>query len=168
MVFFFNFFQLFITFYNLFLKKVKKSKKSIFNNYWCTRCTLHISIPTNIKYKMSVYICKTNQFIGHGCRAHPFQACTPEHTEVWAALHQYLLKGCFLFSYHHYVKYSHAWSSPCSYPKPLSFNPAGDHISKKEPACTSTYYALLCLTGTHKAFVRKFSVRSVSQVNVLQ
>jgi hypothetical protein len=41
-------------------------------------------------------------------------------------------------------------------------------ISKKEPACTSTYYALLCLTGTHKAFVRKFSVRSVSQVNVLQ
>ncbi len=29
-------------------------------------------------------------------------------------------------------------------------------ISKKEPACTFTYYALLCLTGTRKAFVRKF------------
>src|SRR5216683_1520519 len=32
-------------------------------------------------------------------------------------------------------------------------------ISKKEPACTCTYYALLCLTGTCKALVRKFSVR---------
>jgi hypothetical protein len=32
-------------------------------------------------------------------------------------------------------------------------------ISKKEPACICTYYALLCLTGTHKAFVRNFSVR---------
>jgi hypothetical protein len=41
-------------------------------------------------------------------------------------------------------------------------------ISKKEPACTYTYYALLCLTGTHKAFVRNFSVRPVSQVKVLQ
>ena len=33
------------------------------------------------------------------------------------------------------------------------------YISKKEPACTCTYYALLCLTGTHKAFIRNFSVR---------
>jgi len=41
-------------------------------------------------------------------------------------------------------------------------------ISKKEPACICTYYALLCLAGTHKAFVRKFSVRSISQVKVLQ
>ena len=41
-------------------------------------------------------------------------------------------------------------------------------ISKKKPACTCTYYALMCLTGTRKAFVRKFSVRSVSHVNVLQ
>ena len=41
-------------------------------------------------------------------------------------------------------------------------------ISKKEPACKCTYYALMCLTGTCKAFVRKFSVGSVSQVNVLQ
>jgi len=39
---------------------------------------------------------------------------------------------------------------------------------KKEPACTYTYYALLCLTGTCKAFVRNFSVRPVSQVKVLQ
>jgi hypothetical protein len=29
-------------------------------------------------------------------------------------------------------------------------------ISKKEPAYICTYYALLCLTGTCKAFVRKF------------
>jgi hypothetical protein len=41
-------------------------------------------------------------------------------------------------------------------------------ISKKKPACTCTYYALMCLTGTCKAFVRKFSVRSVSYVNILQ
>jgi hypothetical protein len=51
------------------------------------------------------------------------------------------------------------------------FQPLRDHypecISKKKPACTCTYYALLCLTGTHKAFVRKFSVRSVSQVKIL-
>ena len=41
-------------------------------------------------------------------------------------------------------------------------------ISKKETACICTYYALLCFTGTYKASVRKFSVRSVSQVNILQ
>jgi len=51
------------------------------------------------------------------------------------------------------------WLSPLSCPV---------SISKKEPACTCTYYALLCLTGTCKAFVRKFFVRSVSQVNILQ
>jgi hypothetical protein len=41
-------------------------------------------------------------------------------------------------------------------------------ISKKKPACTCTYYALICLTGTCKVFVRKFSTRSVSHVNILQ
>ena len=49
----------------------------------------------------------------------------------------------------------------------LGFWVAG-YISKKKPACTCTYYILMCLTGTRKAFVRKFSVRSVSHVNVLQ
>ena len=46
--------------------------------------------------------------------------------------------------------------------------PILDHISKKEPACTCTYYALPAPVMTGKAFIRKFSVRSVSQVKVLQ
>jgi hypothetical protein len=46
-------------------------------------------------------------------------------------------------------------------------NPFVPSISKKEPACTYTYYALLASVMTGKAFIRKFSIRSVSQVKVL-
>ena len=33
-----------------------------------------------------MYVKQTNQFIGHKCGVHPFQACTPEHAEAQVAL----------------------------------------------------------------------------------
>src|SRR6266853_4092951 len=46
---------------------------------------------------------------------------------------------------------------------PFMLLPVPSHISKKKLACTCTYYALLAPVMTGKAFVRKFSVMSVSQ-----
>ncbi len=62
-------------------------------------------------------------------------------------------------------------SSKKQAPQPMSLARhlgQGNSHQQKKSACTCTYYALLAPVMTGKAFIRKFSVMSVSQVKVLQ